>query len=277
MNKIYILHHQGLGDYISCNGILRFLLESGKYKKIILFTIEKHYQNVEFMYRDEKRIELYKFKNLSELNKTIEKLKLDKESLVKIGFEKFKETISTKFDNKEYTTDMVFYAQLDIPYENRFLKTKWTRDFIEEKKLIKELDIQNKPYIFIHDDETRDLIISKKDTNINNRVKVIKNDTKKLIFYYGTLLENAQEIHVMESSFRHIIESLDTKKTKLYLHSFRGNLSSGPFISKTKDNVVGSNKIWEIIKKNENKKNLSIKKIYLIIKKIFIKKFFNKS
>ena len=115
MKEVYILHHQGLGDFISCNGILRFLLKTEKINKINLFVSKNHKSNVKFMYRDDKRINLIEIQNLSEADKFIKKLNRNI-SFIKIGFENFNKIINLK-NHYEYTTEMIFYSQLDIPYE----------------------------------------------------------------------------------------------------------------------------------------------------------------
>ena len=74
MIEAYILHHQGLGDFISCNGILRFLIKNKKYNKINLFVTKNHILNVRFMYRDESKIQLIEIKNIDEVNKIISNL-----------------------------------------------------------------------------------------------------------------------------------------------------------------------------------------------------------
>jgi hypothetical protein len=58
MNEIYILHHLGLGDHISCHGIVRYFCE--QYKKVYLFVKEHNFENVRFMFNDIKNIEFIK-------------------------------------------------------------------------------------------------------------------------------------------------------------------------------------------------------------------------
>lgn len=266
MIEAYILHHQGLGDFISCNGILRFLIKNKKYNKINLFVTKNHILNVRFMYRDESKIQLIEIKNIDEVNKIISNLN-NNEHFIKIGFENFYKIIK-KRENTEYTTEMIFYDQLNIPYKNRFIETFWKRDLDQEEKLIRELNPKNRSYIFVHDDPKRDLIISNDDIlNYSENTLVLRNNHKYPIFYYGKILENAKEIHVMESSMRHIIESLNTNNVKLFLHSFRGKLSKGPFYSK-KNKIIGSNKNWEIIVNNKNKNKFSVKKLFILLRKI---------
>ena len=116
----------------------------------------------------------------------------------------------------------------------------------------------NKPYAFIHDDKDRNFVIN--TNNIRPNLKIIRNDKKELIFNFSLILERAKEIHIMESSFRQIIEVLNTKNKKLYLYKGRSGEHSIDLYNKSKKKWVGTSKKWKIIKQNieinERKKNI---------------------
>ena len=53
----YIFQHMGLGDMILCNGLIRHILEKkSKKEKIYIFSLNRNLKATQFMYRDEKRI-----------------------------------------------------------------------------------------------------------------------------------------------------------------------------------------------------------------------------
>ena len=119
------------------------------------------------------------------------------------------------------------------------------RDEKEENRLLKKLNPNNEPFLFLHDDPERDIcsgplkgqpcVIDR--TYIKNKdLKIITNDNSENIFHFAKILENAEEIHSMESSFKSLIEFLDTT-TESYYHDFR-NQPLGNY--RIKD--------WEIIK-----------------------------
>ena len=91
-------------------------------------------------------------------------------------------------------------------------------------------------------------------------MKIIRNDVKELIFNFGYILERAKEIHIMESSFRQIIEVLNTKNMKLYLYKGRSGEHSIDLYNKKKKKWVGTSKKWKIIEQNiefnKRKKNI---------------------
>ena len=53
---------------------------------------------------------------------------------------------------------------------------------------------------------------------------IIKNDMSENMFYFCKILENADQIHCMESSFRSLVETLKPQG-KLYFHNFRSAAS----------------------------------------------------
>ena len=248
-NDVFIYHHLGLGDHFHCNGVVRFLLKK-KYpnKKIRLFAKSKYSEMVEFMYRDVENLEVIPINNdekkeLDNVNSYIS----ENDIVEKIGFDFF-----LKNKNKNKTIDMIFYEQFNIEYSKRFELTYWKRDFEKETQLFEKL-VKKDEYVFVHDDPDRGFVIS--DKNINSKFQIIRNSYEYDIFDYSKILENAKEIHVMESSIRSMVEFLDTKNSSHYLYNFvNGPWKSMPFYNEKKE-IVGSVKNWKIIDLNFKKKN----------------------
>ena len=93
-------------------------------------------------------------------------------------------------------------------YSKRFEFTYWKRDLIEEENLYNKL-VKKENHAFVHDDQSRDFVI--KDENISDNLQIIRNSNEYSIFDYSKIIENAKEIHVMESSTRCMLEYLNTK------------------------------------------------------------------
>ena len=163
----------------------------------------------------------------------------------KIGFEYF-----VKNKDKNKTIDMLFYEQHKIDYSKRFELTYWKRDYESEDKLYNLL-VKKKDYVFIHDDPGRGFII--KNDTINEKFQIIRNSYDYNIFDYAKILENAKEIHVMESSIRCMIEFLNTENSLHYLYNFVGGpWKSMPFYN-SQNRMIGSIKNWKIVKLNFKK------------------------
>ena len=61
---IYIIPHQGLGDILCSNGLIRYLIEiNPDAKKYYLFCIDMHMKTVKFQYRDLKKLEIIRISN----------------------------------------------------------------------------------------------------------------------------------------------------------------------------------------------------------------------
>ena len=278
----YIHQHARLGDMILCNGLIRHMLESkNKRNKIYIFCRSRYLKSVKFMYRDEKTIKIIPFNenpNLKDekllakyefykVRKIIEKIESKKKiNFIKIGFENYHKTKNLNPDkNFPWPCEVVFYKQFNIPFKYRFSKSYWKRDKKSEKRLFKKSVGINHPYAFVHDDRDRNFLIDTK--NINPNLKIIKNDTNELIFNFGLILERAKEIHVIESSFRQIIEVLNTKNKKLYLYKGQSGEHSIDLYNKNKKKWVGTSKKWKIIKQNIelNKRKKNIINFFMLI------------
>ena len=280
MSNIYIHQHLGLGDFISCNGLVRTLLKKvEKNENLYLFTPSQYKEMISFMYRDEPKIKIVslminekKIKERTIKKKAINKLIAEGEAVkkffqsisdqnyefIKIGFDSYWPTSNLNPDkNMPWTADMIFYKQINIPYKFRYTKCYWRRDKISEEKTFNAfVKDKSKPYAFIHDEPERGFIIKKE--HIASNLQIIRNNTKESIFNFGLILERATEIHVMESSIRCMLETLDTSKAKHYLYRFaNGPWKSVPYYIKEKNIFVGTSKKWifKDLKFLETKKN----------------------
>ena len=271
MKNIYIHQHSRLGDMILCNGLIRILAKKYTRFNLNIFCRSKHIKLIKFMYRDNKRIKLIPLDEDSQL--TDEKLLMKyeakfienflkkneiKEKLISIGFNDYNRIKNLNSDKKNpWPCDIIFYKQFNIPFKKRFSESYWKRDIISEKKLLRKLIRKKQKYIFVHDDPKRNFYL--KNLHINKNTKIIKNDIKENIFNYGLILENADEIHIMESSIRQIIEVLNIKTKKIFLYKGRGGEHDIDLYNSKLKKYVGTSKKWKIIKNGiVTKKNKSI-------------------
>ena len=187
---------------------------------------------IEYMYRDEVNIEVVEIdKNLDEYEQVNLFLK-DNKSLhfLRIGFDKYPAGRDV-LENKncwEY-----FYEQVQIPHNVRTSYFYVERDEQAELDLLNELNPKKNPYIFVHDDPDRGYNVN--EEHLPKDLHIIRNDTTKNIFHFLKVLEDAQEIHCMESSFKSLIDFY-SKTPHLYYHDFRGH----PLGNKT-------NREWNIV------------------------------
>ena len=255
--KIYIFHHAGLGDYFSCNGIVRFIYQKNKNKNLIYLFVPENFKNIiKPMYKDLRKLRILIIPNKVTFEKFYADQYLKNEQnyeLIKIGFDYFENQAklhkSKKFLHKIqvpnrtfYTCDTIFYKQLKIPFKNRYKLSYWKRNRNIENKLYNKLVIK-KPYAFVHDDPERGFVIE--DKFINSSLQIIRNNKKVNILHYGKILENANEIHVMESSIRCMIETINTKNASHHIYMFNKNRFENILYTNKKMKIIGSKKNWK--------------------------------
>lgn len=208
----YIYHHLGLGDHIICNGMVRLFYE--KYGKIKLFCKSSNIENVRFMFSDLINLELIPVNNDHDVEFYTVHNNIQND-LIKIGFSEMKK------HQPPLTFDKAFYEIAGMDFSVRFNHFHVPRNHIKEESVYKELNPNNEPYIFVHDDKERGFEI---DSNkINRDLKIIRNDTKYGLFDILKIIEDAEEVHVMQSSIKDLINSFIFTKPKLFLHLYVRN------------------------------------------------------
>jgi hypothetical protein len=132
------------------------------------------------------------------------------------------------------TFDVTFYRAAGIDYANRWSRFYLRRNETAERTTLQKLNPTGQKYIFVHDDPNRNMHISSPDSPY----AVIRNDPSVDLFDMCALLENAEEIHCMESSFKCLIEHLPSVVCPLYLYSSIRNDGHGSGV------ISGSRKTW---------------------------------
>jgi len=118
------------------------------------------------------------------------------------------------------TWDQSFYIQCGIDFEKRWSQFHIRRDSDSELDLYSRLNPNNEPYALIHGFAS-DGIQRIDDVCIDPSLKRIevKPEYSHNIFDYSILIEKARELHCVDSSFKHICESLETSQAKLFYHN----------------------------------------------------------
>ena len=210
MNELYIYHYLGLGDHIICNGIVRHYAKL--YDKIYLFVKDNNFESVKFMYHDLNNIDYIVGTVYSDGVDIFVYPYLDKENLLRVSYQ-----------NPDLPFDESFYFQVGIPFEKRWSDFFVERDEQREMDLFNHFNI-NGEYIFLHDDDDRKIKINREYIeNKNLRIITPEKNFTKNIFDYCYLIENAKEIHCIDSSFRLIADSINIKTDFLFYHINRGH------------------------------------------------------
>ncbi len=234
MKELFIHHHMGIGDHICLKGAVATIREQTDYEKINIFCKQRSEHLLEVLYNDNSSYNLIPitpknvFDEYTQVQEKLNEASTDGPvAFLRVGFDQYREQPGKSCDES-------FYEMLGIPYDNRFTKFNFTRDYKIEDDIYKELTPENKDYIFVHDDVENGYPI-----NVDTDLSIVKNDITKNFFYFGKLFENAKEIHCMESSIRCLLEFYDLSGVELYCYKrLRGVLPG---------DAVGTRQNWKMV------------------------------
>jgi hypothetical protein len=224
---IHIYHHLGLGDHIICNGLVRKIKEN--HDKVVVFSKTSNYENVSYMFRDDPNIIIKPFEIDELVSEYIQKNNISNNTL-KVGFDNL-------WIGNPKTFDIGFYNNANIPFECRFSHFKFLRNSEKEKEIIDTLNPNNDPFIFLHEDKKRGFLLDR--NKIRKDLKIIENDLRFNIFDMLGLIEMSDEVHLMQSSIKDLINSFIIDKPTINYHTYVRNYPENY-------NTEGYNKIVKI-------------------------------
>jgi hypothetical protein len=209
----YIYHHLGLGDHIICNGLVRYFAEL--YGEVTIFCKEHYASNVKYMYRDNPKIHIISVPQEWMVSSFLNQISKDK--YLKIGFENLP-YYEQNFEKNKKTFDEAFYLLAKVDFLVRFKNFFIQRDEQKEQEALDYLNPNHEPYIYVHDDPSRGYTI---DENKHRKdLKIIKNSFNFNLFEMRKILENATEIHTMQTGMLDLCNSFTLSKPKIFHHTY---------------------------------------------------------
>lgn len=219
MKRHFIIHHLGLGDHIICNAIYRHYCDKGN--TVILPVKAHNTQTVQDMLSDKENAFILSLNSGSPdeemVSNSIEYASRGYE-LVRLGNfgSNFLVDQSIRYDHN-------FYNQAGVDFDER-----WNSFYIpsnqEREEEIYEFLCDEQEYVFLHEDTQRGFVVDR--SYIDKKYKIVspvsngRNSENKFRFCdYRKVIENASEIHCIESSFCALIESLNIGK-KRHAHRY---------------------------------------------------------
>lgn len=236
---VFIHHHLGMGDHIMCNGLVRSLLNDGAYyTEVYVFAKSKNAQRVSRMFDDDTRIRIIPIpegeNEITFVNGVVYKYGIV--DFIRCGFGAIENLTSAGLISN---FDEAFYVGAGIPFEMKWSKFKLRRDRQEEQRVVNKLNPDGVQFMFVHDDPSRGFVINPHNPN---NLLVIKNDISEDLFNMIGVLENASEIHCMESSISNLIEFLSSVTCPLYMHKSVRTDSNG-----NSCNAISKQKNWILV------------------------------
>lgn len=203
--KLGIYTHQGLGDQIECCGMIRAIKKVySSYDEICIATKQRYADCVNFMYRDDPSVKIYEMPSSCNDNGYNEKIWVRNNMLSSMDFRivpGHENYNPSQFKAKGMCACKAFYAIAGIDYSHKFTDFYFQRDVENEDRVYKKLVPAEEKYVFVHDDPSRGYKL-----NIDTKYKIVRNDKTENIFHMIKVLEHAEEIHCMSSSFLGLID-----------------------------------------------------------------------
>jgi hypothetical protein len=203
---IFIHTHQGIGDHMICNGLVRELTERENAAITYLAVKKENYTSVSAMYADDSRIHCLPMEKWFHGDPHRIPMSLPQAKIASKVF-------ISGFDKCRQDWDVSFYDSVDVPFEKRWTSFKCHRNKEREAKLESIINPNNEPFVLVHDEQAyapdRFEFRTRNDLKIIRVKKVVTSDgwADNLIDWYG-MLEKATEIHCISSSVIHFAASI---------------------------------------------------------------------
>jgi hypothetical protein len=198
--------HQGLGDHLACAGIYREY--ASRYEILVLPVVKKYLPELEKITGDLPQIHLTTYSNRFWESQMLEHRKQFEENtlfdILNLGYYG-----KGFFSDPGMRVDANFYSQAKLDLQVRWTGFSYTRDLEKENNLFEQFVPTNKPYIFLHEDETRNYLVDR--SRLPNGVQIVSPDPhlkNYSLFDYRKIIENAEQIHCIESSFSAYTDNL---------------------------------------------------------------------
>jgi hypothetical protein len=248
MKSLYLHTHLGLGDHIICNAIVRYFTKL--YDRVYLFVFTRNLNDVAYMFRDLKNIKFLKIDSgeYSAQFKVVESYRILDPNMnyLRIGYEYLQRPNKTP----DLTAEQFFYEQVGLPWQERYNGFHIERNKEEEEKVYTYYNPKHEPYVFVHHDPHRNRAIDFKYI-LNKNIKVVEFNGKITdphpfrLFDHMKLIENAEECHVIDSSFKCLADSFLKDKKNMFFHRYTN------FFGGVAREWTTSNKFWTILDEEE--------------------------
>jgi hypothetical protein len=231
--NLIIYHNLGLGDSLLCHGIVR--QKAKEYDLVVVLAKYENAQSVAWMYRDLANVLVRHVIDDGDATFFCETIQpVTKDALGnKFPWKRLYLGAHGPGGMKAEIFDQEFYRQADLSFELRWSNFQVQRDEGMENQMISAmtgstLKLDRDDYVFVHDDASRGFTITKEVGHYchwhigKEGWQDVHPWSKGLpIFAYWKVIEQAAEIHCINSSFAIWIDSMDLPKNpKLYLHLY---------------------------------------------------------
>lgn len=210
MSSILIDHHNRLGDHLMMNGMVRW--HAARHERVGVFSIPKFAAFVRAEFRDLPNVEVvvretHRDKTLYRIANFFSR-RYDR--ILKVWDVDFETGIPSEYQ---------FYKLGGVPYKEKWDSFHVERDAAREAALAERAHLPGR-YVFVHDDARYSI----EDARIAAALPLFRAApglTDNILDYLG-IIENAEEVHVIDSSFMFLIDCAmyDRPDQKLFVHRY---------------------------------------------------------
>lgn len=213
MSSILFDHHLGLGDHLICSGIVREYCKT--YDRVGLCCLTRNYPSVAFLYRDLSNLTIHPVHSYAE------KRWFRLSHTLPFGAHQYEQArVIGAYDQESgLLFERQIYATAGVSLEKKWDAFFVARDREREESLVTKTAV-TRPYVFVHDDQRYPIDPARLPAD--RAVIRPRPELTDTIFDYCTLIEQADEIHVIDSSFMFLIDCLPAMRSgqKLFVHRY---------------------------------------------------------
>lgn len=209
MKPLLIFHHQGFGDHLICNGLVRTL---AKERRVIVLCWPEYFESVRFMYSDAPHIGVLvcpKSEGEAYQHDLCRDFENDDYEIMKLGYLGG----DSAFDHLNCAVD--FYRQAGVPFEQM-------RDGFHAPDANPSIFTPAFPFAVVHEYQNPDRNFTINLLRIKMSAVVVDNQTRPSnLFEVVPTLRKAAEIHCISSWMLVLIElNIASISAKLFLHKY---------------------------------------------------------
>lgn len=224
---LFVMWHLGMGDAIICSGMIRELAKI--YEEVWVPVYLRNLKSVQDMFSDVNNIlveEVHVDSDIFTLQMVHEN---NGDKILKLGL------YGNHPHIEPHSFDQSFYYQADVPFSKRWDSFKIPENPLQSQAFVVAENL-GETTIFIADSDERGFRID--DSRIESKLYKLRPWKVKSIFEYAGVISRCAEIHCIDSSLIHLVESIPTKGA-LFYHLYPRN--AGPY------HQAKRRKTWKIL------------------------------
>lgn len=212
-SDLLVFWHLGLGDAIACRAIIGHY--SQHFRRIWIGSKPHNVSNLKGLFLDNDAVRVVRLAsaNPDRVQRRLQAIaKTFGVSTLGLG------TFGENFLEPPYlwNFDENFFIQSGVSFSKRVEGTSFPRNLDLEQSLEKELALGNEGFYFVHEDPARGFLIDKE--RLPKNLRQVRSDSLGYRFpitaWIGIILR-AKELHVIESSFAALIETINPPGLKV--------------------------------------------------------------